>query len=66
RSRAGLTLSHQVSGNAFMPLLKPPLKSAGNSFFVRSHKICQAARYPTLFRRPSGTALSGFPARIII
>ncbi|WP_029478706.1 DUF664 domain-containing protein [Deinococcus frigens] len=26
-----------------MPPLKPPLKSAGNSFFVRSHKICQAA-----------------------
>ncbi|MDV6375685.1 hypothetical protein, partial [Deinococcus arenicola] len=31
-------------GNAPMPLLKPLLKLAGSSFFVHSHKVCQAAR----------------------
>ena len=47
-----LTLGHQVGENAFLPLHSSPLKSAGSSFSVLPHKICQAAKWePTVGRR---------------
>ena len=41
--KGGLTLSHWVSRDALMPLLRAHLKLAGSSFFDHSHEICQAA-----------------------